>query len=86
MGSWVCEHCGDVNSIKQTVCRKCGMRKGDSPENYCAESPTKKHVADRKSLEPTLQNGVLYLDVTCLHCGRSGCYGNVEAKEENLQW
>lgn len=44
------------------------------------------HEPDWKSVSVEMDGEQAYVDVACMHCGRSGCVGSVKFLLENLSW
>ncbi len=51
----------------------------------CSEAPCGVHVPDAGTFTAYDTDGGTYLDVTCRHCGRSGCAGRFDMESE-IQW
>ncbi len=48
-------------------------------ETNCPHSPHGGHEPDLSTVNAQSDGGDWYLDVNCLHCGRSGCLANLSA-------
>lgn len=55
-------------------------------ETKCNKNKGKKHKPDWKNVTVDTDGGSFYLDVTCKHCGRSGCIGKAKQLEEAIDW
>ena len=55
-------------------------------EDVCPESPTGKHEPDWGTIEETSDDEETYVDVSCRHCGRSGCIGTSKTLEDGICW
>ena len=55
-------------------------------EDLCPKNPNGPHEPDWSSTSVESDGGTVYVDITCKHCGRSGCLGSVEKLKENLTW
>lgn len=44
------------------------------------------HEPDWKSVTTEWDGDTLYLDVPCMHCGRSGCIGTVKSITKEINW
>jgi hypothetical protein len=63
---------------------KQSYRKQD--ENDCRTAPGRQHEPDLASVQVTHDGGEAYIDVSCKHCGRSGCIGLASALVESVDW
>jgi hypothetical protein len=54
-------------------------------EKRCPKSPVG-HVPDWSTVAVSEDGGEVYIDVACMHCGRSGCLGTMMTLVENLSW
>lgn len=53
-------------------------------ETHCLRSPTGEHVPDEDTIHLEPDGGDWYVDVNCVHCGRSGCIAKFDA--EDVDW
>lgn len=53
-------------------------------ETQCPRSPNGKHVPDENTIHLEADGGDWYVDVNCIHCGRSGCIAKFDA--ERVDW
>ncbi len=51
----------------------------------CSQAPDGLHEPDAGTFTAYDTDGGTYLDVTCRHCGRSGCAGRFDIESE-IQW
>ena len=63
------------------------LNKTEEPvdDDACPKSPTKKHEPDWNSTSITCDIDT-YVDVNCLHCGRSGCIGKLQNLVDDIMW
>lgn len=55
-------------------------------EDSCLNNEGKAHEADYKSVTTSEDGGIVYVDVSCRHCGRSGCIDSIELLEKGISW
>lgn len=55
-------------------------------ENVCEKSPTGKHEPDWKTVHVEYDGDDTYIDVSCIHCGHSGCIGTSKQLAKNISW
>lgn len=57
-------------------------------EDTCKKSTAedKKHEPDWNTVKIDHDGGGVYVDVSCKHCGRSGCIGNLRTLELGIDW
>lgn len=61
------------------------FEKAFGTEDVCP-SGQGKHEPDWSTVSIDCDGDGTYVDVACMHCGRSGCLGNLQTMLENLQW
>lgn len=54
-------------------------------ETSCPQRNGQPHVPDWTTLHTSIDVDV-YVDVSCRHCGRSGCLGTVKRVVEDITW
>ena len=51
----------------------------------CQASPTGRHEPDWSTVIIDY-DGEAYVDVSCIHCGRSGCVGSAKTLADDICW
>ena len=68
-----------------TTMRQVYKGREEDPTADCPFSPTGKHEPDWASVVVTY-DGDAYIDVSCIHCGNSGCVGTSKTLASNICW
>jgi hypothetical protein len=55
-------------------------------EESCPRSPDGKHHPNWQGCTVEYDGDGIYVDVPCIHCGRSGCVGSTETLEADVSW
>lgn len=55
-------------------------------DDKCPNNAPGGHQPDWSSLSLQSDGGVIYVDVACKHCGRSGCLGTLSQLEATINW
>ena len=55
------------------------------PDDICPDSHNGVHNPDWNSVIVTYEDDV-YIDINCLHCGRSGCLGTSKTLVDSITW
>jgi hypothetical protein len=55
-------------------------------DTSCPKNKGRRHEPDWEAVTVDTDGGSFYLDVTCKHCGRSGCVGATKKLEESVYW
>ena len=64
-----------------------GRNTDHGTEDTCPEAPHGGHEPDLSSITLSSDGGEFYLDVSCVHCGRSGCLaGPKQLSEMEPSW
>jgi len=66
------------------VCTDMGWNQLGETTGICTTG--KLHEPDWDSVTPTWDHGRLFLDVSCKHCGRSGCVGTSLTLQSGIDW
>ncbi len=79
--------CGCDESHAEGLCDdgNCETCKSHDPDEVCPENPAG-HEPDWNSVESSSDQGITYIDVSCKHCGRSGCIGTSVTLRNRVNW
>lgn len=55
-------------------------------DEICPKTKDGKHEPDWSSVFVEEDGGETYIDVSCKHCGASGCIGTSHSLAENIDW
>ena len=62
------------------------MTKTSRDYSVCTQTEDGNHVPDWQSLSVDHSNEIVYIDVSCLLCGRSGCVGTEKTLAQDINW